>query len=117
MSPKKEQYTERINVFFTPEQLEQIKAKAEKLGLTVSAYVRMVAVSTFDDGLYDMGMDDYDNREDVSDEEKIQQIEDILEMWKNHPFSHVNGKWYFRALNTLLVMLKERELKYGEKRS
>lgn len=42
MSPKKECYTERINVFFTSEQLEQIKTKANKLGLTVSAYVRMV---------------------------------------------------------------------------
>lgn len=44
MSPKKECVTERINVFFTPEQLEQIKAEAEKVGLTVSAYVRMVVM-------------------------------------------------------------------------
>lgn len=44
MSPKKECFTERINVFFTPEQLEQIKAEADKLGLTVSAYIRMVVV-------------------------------------------------------------------------
>jgi predicted DNA binding CopG/RHH family protein len=44
MSPKKECFTERINVFFTKDQLEQIKAEAEKLGLTVSAYVRMVVV-------------------------------------------------------------------------
>lgn len=44
MSPKKECFTERINVFFTPEQLEQIKAEAEKVGLTVSAYVRMVVM-------------------------------------------------------------------------
>ena len=44
MSPKKEQFTERINVFFTPEQLERIKAEADKLGLTVSAFVRMIVV-------------------------------------------------------------------------
>lgn len=44
MSPKKECFTERINVFFSPEQLEQIKAEAEKVGLTVSAYVRMVVM-------------------------------------------------------------------------
>jgi predicted DNA binding CopG/RHH family protein len=44
MSPRKTEFTERINVFFTPEQMERVKAEAEKLGLTVSAYVRMVVV-------------------------------------------------------------------------
>lgn len=44
MSPKKECFTERINVFFTPEQLKRIKAEADKLGLTVSAFVRMIVV-------------------------------------------------------------------------
>ena len=44
MSPRKEEFTERINVFFTPEQMEQVKAEAVKLGLTVSAYVRMVVM-------------------------------------------------------------------------
>lgn len=44
MSPRKTEFTERINVFFTPEQLERIKSEADKLGLTVSAYVRMVVV-------------------------------------------------------------------------
>ena len=44
MSPRKSELTERINVFFTPEQLERIKTEAEKMGLTVSAYVRMVVV-------------------------------------------------------------------------
>ncbi len=44
MSPRKSEFTERINVFFTPEQLERIKTEAEKMGLTVSAYVRMVVV-------------------------------------------------------------------------
>ena len=44
MSPRKKEFTERINVFFTPEQLEQIKAEAQKLGLTASAYVRMVVM-------------------------------------------------------------------------
>lgn len=44
MSPRKSEFTERINVFFTPEQLERIKTDAEKMGLTVSAYVRMVVV-------------------------------------------------------------------------
>ena len=44
MPPRKTEFTERINVFFTPEQLERIKSEADKLGLTVSAYVRMVVV-------------------------------------------------------------------------
>lgn len=44
MSPRTKEFTERINVFFSKEQLKQIEAEAEKLGLTVSAYVRMVVV-------------------------------------------------------------------------
>lgn len=44
MSPREKEYTERINVFFTPEQMKRIKAEAEKVGLTVSAYVRMVVM-------------------------------------------------------------------------
>ena len=42
MSPNDQKNMERINVFFTQEQLERIKAKADELGLTVSAYVRMI---------------------------------------------------------------------------
>lgn len=44
MSPRAKEFTERINVFFSKEQLKQIEAEAERLGLTVSAYVRMVVV-------------------------------------------------------------------------
>jgi predicted DNA binding CopG/RHH family protein len=44
MSPKERKYTERIAVFFTKEQLEQVRAEAERLGLDVSAYVRMVVM-------------------------------------------------------------------------
>ena len=44
MSPREKEFTERINVFFTLEQMERIKAEAEKVGLTVSAYVRMVVM-------------------------------------------------------------------------
>ena len=44
MSAKPVIYTERINVFLSPEQLEAIKAEADRLGLTVSAYVRMIVV-------------------------------------------------------------------------
>ena len=44
MSPREKEFTERINVFFAPEQMERIKAEAEKVGLTVSAYVRMVVM-------------------------------------------------------------------------
>ena len=44
MSPKEKKYTERIGVFFTKEQLEQVRAEAERLGLDVSAYVRMAVM-------------------------------------------------------------------------
>ena len=44
MSPRTKEFTERINVFFTPEQLERIKKSADKLGISVSAYVRMVVL-------------------------------------------------------------------------
>ena len=44
MSPREKEFTERINVFFTPEQMKQIKHEASKVGLTVSAYVRMVVM-------------------------------------------------------------------------
>lgn len=45
MSPREKEFTERINVFFTPEQIEQIKCEASKVGLTVSAYVRMTVLN------------------------------------------------------------------------
>lgn len=54
MSPRKKEYTERINVFFTPEQLKQVKAEADKSGLTVSAYVRMMAIIRNHDQQYIM---------------------------------------------------------------
>ena len=44
MSPRIKEFTERINVFFTPEQLEKIKREADKLGISVSAYIRMVVL-------------------------------------------------------------------------
>lgn len=44
MSPREKEFTERINVFFTPEQMKQIKAEAERVGLTVSAFVRMIVM-------------------------------------------------------------------------
>lgn len=46
MSPKAKEFTERINVFFKPEQLERIKIEADKLGVSVSAYIRMVVLKT-----------------------------------------------------------------------
>ena len=45
MSPRKTEFTERINVFFSQEQLSRIKDDADKLGLTVSAYVRFMIVA------------------------------------------------------------------------
>ena len=45
MSPKAKEYTERINVFFKPEQLERIKIEADKIGISVSAYIRIVVLN------------------------------------------------------------------------
>ena len=44
MSPRTKEFTERINVFFTPEQLAKVKKSADMLGISVSAYVRMVVL-------------------------------------------------------------------------
>lgn len=44
MSPRIKEFTERINVFFTPEQLDLIKKSADKLGISASAYIRMVVL-------------------------------------------------------------------------
>ena len=44
MSPREKEFTERINVFFTPEQMEQVKREANDVGLTISAYVRMAVM-------------------------------------------------------------------------
>lgn len=44
MSPRAKEFTERINVFFSKEQMQRIEVKAEELGLTISAYVRMVVM-------------------------------------------------------------------------
>lgn len=44
MAPKVSMFTERVAVFFTPEQLAKIKAEAEKQGLPVSVFIRMVTV-------------------------------------------------------------------------
>lgn len=44
MPRKEKEYTERINVFFTKEQLQDLKKEAEKKGLPVSVYVRMIVV-------------------------------------------------------------------------
>lgn len=44
MSPKAATYTERVSVFFTTEQMEQIKREAEKLGLSVGVYIRMATM-------------------------------------------------------------------------
>lgn len=44
MSPKTKEFTERINVFFKPEQLKRIRNEADKLGISVSAYIRMIVL-------------------------------------------------------------------------
>lgn len=44
MSPRDKENTERINVFFSREILDQIKALAKESGMTVSGFVRFVVL-------------------------------------------------------------------------
>lgn len=44
MSPKAPENTERINVFFSPEALERLKAEASLRGMSVSGLVRMIVL-------------------------------------------------------------------------
>lgn len=50
MSPRTKEFTERINVFFAPSQLEQIKHNAEIMGISVSAYVRIMVLKELNKG-------------------------------------------------------------------
>lgn len=44
MAPKISTFTERVAVFFTKEQLEKVKAEAEKQGLPVSVFIRTTVI-------------------------------------------------------------------------
>lgn len=44
MSPKSKENTERINVFFSTEALERLKAEASERGMSVSGLVRMIVL-------------------------------------------------------------------------
>ena len=50
MSPRMKEFTERINVFFTPEQLEKIKEKTDRLETSVFAYVHMIVLREVNNG-------------------------------------------------------------------
>lgn len=44
MSPRMKENTERINVFFSPMTLEQLRVAADARGATVSGLVRMIVL-------------------------------------------------------------------------
>lgn len=44
MSPKQKANTERTNVFFTPEVMEQLRKKSEEKGTSVSGLIRMIVL-------------------------------------------------------------------------
>ena len=48
MSPREKEFTERINVFFTPEQMQRIKAEAEKVEAMKKAEINDVNLSRSD---------------------------------------------------------------------
>lgn len=43
--PKQKDNTERVNVFFRPQDLEQVKKIATQNGMTVSGYIRYVVLT------------------------------------------------------------------------
>lgn len=44
MSPRPKANTERTNVFFTPEVMEQLRQLAERKGTSVSGLIRMIVL-------------------------------------------------------------------------
>ena len=44
MSPKIKEFTQRINLFLSPDQLQSLQAAAQAKGLNVSAYIRTITV-------------------------------------------------------------------------
>ena len=44
MSARKSEHSERINVFFSTEVLNQLKEEAETNGMTVSGLIRMIVL-------------------------------------------------------------------------
>ena len=51
MSPKSPMNTERINVFFSPTDLDKLKAEAQKRGMTVSGLIRMITLEWLNKGV------------------------------------------------------------------
>lgn len=74
MSPRRKAFTERINVFFTREQLENIKFRAEEMGISVSAYVRFAV-------LKEIGIFATTNKE--ATQQKIPELELLIETLKS----------------------------------
>ena len=52
MAPKKVENTERINVFFSKDDLDRIKAEATSRGMTVSGYIRYVCLEALNGQKY-----------------------------------------------------------------
>lgn len=48
MAPKASIFTERIAVFFSKEQLDKVKAEADKQGLPVSVFIRSTVLKAVD---------------------------------------------------------------------
>lgn len=44
MSPREKKFTERINVFFTPEQMKLINCESDRIGLGISEFVRITTM-------------------------------------------------------------------------
>ena len=44
MSPRTKKFTERINVFFSPEQMELINNECDRIGIGVSEFVRITTM-------------------------------------------------------------------------
>ena len=47
MAPRESGNTEKVQVFFSPKTLSQLKQEAQKKGISVSAMVRMIVLEYF----------------------------------------------------------------------
>ena len=45
MAPRKAENSERINVFFSPSAIEQLREAADERGATVSGHIRMIVTT------------------------------------------------------------------------
>lgn len=67
MAPRKAETTERINVFFSPSTIEQLREAAEDRGATVSGLVRKIVMDWLREEEKREQRDQIDRKRSISD--------------------------------------------------